>query len=77
MDIVHKKFAKQRYIGLLTVSETQHIVGPFQSFPLSLIPKPGHPGKYRMIQDLSHPRGVTLGSGRDKRRLERQGTKDP
>ena len=57
MDIIHKEFAKQRYIGPLTVSKTQHIVGPFQSFPLSLIPKPGHPGKYHMIQDLSHPRG--------------------
>ena len=57
MDIVHKEFAKQRYIGLLTASETQHIVGPFQSSPLSLIPKPGRPGKYHMIQDLSHLRG--------------------
>ena len=57
MDIIHKEFAKQQYIGPLTASKTQHIVGPFQSSPLSLIPKPGHPGKYRMIQDLLHPRG--------------------
>ena len=56
-NIIHKEFAKQQYIGPLLESETKQILGHFQSFPLSIIPKPGRPGKYRMIQDLSHPRG--------------------
>ena len=56
-DIVHKEFIKQWYIGLLTASEIQQELGRFQSSPLSLIPKLGHPGKHHIIQDLSHPRG--------------------
>lgn len=40
-DIIHKELSKQQYIGLLSLSETQQVVGHFQSSPLSLIPKPG------------------------------------
>ena len=56
-DIIHKEFAKQWYIGLLSESEMKQILGHFQSFLLSIISKPGWPGKYCMIQDLSHLRG--------------------
>jgi hypothetical protein len=35
--------------------EVERIVGPFQSSPLSVIPKPGKPGKFRLIQNLSSP----------------------
>ena len=52
---VHK--ATLAYIGPLSAKDTQWIVGHFQSSPLSLISKPGQPGKYHIIQDLSHPRG--------------------
>lgn len=54
-SIVHKEFTQQWYIGPLTVEEIQCIVGHFQSSPISLIPKPGRPGKYHMIQDLLYP----------------------
>jgi hypothetical protein len=56
-DIVHKKPTKQQYIGPLIGSEIQQAIRHFQTSPLSLIPKLGRPGKYRMIQDLSHPQG--------------------
>ena len=54
-DIIHKELSKHHYIGPLTESEIQRALGHFQTSPISLIPKPGRPGKYRMIQDLSHP----------------------
>jgi hypothetical protein len=53
-DIIHKELMKKCYIGLLTASKIQQTLGHFQSSPLSLIPKPGWPGKYRLIQDFSH-----------------------
>lgn len=53
-NIVHKKFTKSQYIGPLSLSNVQAMVGHFQSSPISIIPKPGRPGKYHMIQDLLH-----------------------
>lgn len=35
--------------------EVIDLIGPFQSSPLSIIPKPNKPGKYRFIQNFSHP----------------------
>jgi hypothetical protein len=37
-----------------------NMIGPFQSSPLSIIPKPGKPGKFRLIQNFSHPYSQTL-----------------
>ena len=42
-EIIKKELAKGRYIS------------PFQSSPLSLIPKPGHPDKFRLVQNFSFP----------------------
>jgi hypothetical protein len=53
--ILHKEFTKQRYIGLFTRDALEALIGCFQSSPLNIIPKPGKPGKYRLIQNLSHP----------------------
>jgi len=53
--IIQLEFEKQRYIGPLSKLEVENLIGPFQTSPLSIIPKPGKPGKFRIIQNLSHP----------------------
>jgi len=53
--IVEKEFQKGRYIGPFSRKELEAIIGPFQSSPLSLVPKPGKPGKYCAVHDFSHP----------------------
>ena len=54
-DIIQSEFDKGRYLGPFSQTELEREIGPFQSSPLSLIPKAGKPGKYRLIQNLSHP----------------------
>lgn len=54
-EIVLVEFNKGRYLGPFSRSELEAEIGPFQSSPLSLVPKAGKPGKYRLIQNLSHP----------------------
>lgn len=53
--IVKKEFERGRYVGPFTRAQLEDIIGPFQSSPLSLVPKPGKPGRYRLIQNLSYP----------------------
>ena len=55
LEIVDNEFSKGRYWGLYSKADIECIMGPFQTSPLSLIPKPGKPGKFRLIQNLSHP----------------------
>jgi len=52
-EIVDNEFHKGRYWGPFSRMELESIIGPFQTSPLSLIPKPGKPGKFRLIQNLS------------------------
>ncbi|KIO08716.1 hypothetical protein M404DRAFT_57315, partial [Pisolithus tinctorius Marx 270] len=54
-EIVEKEFARGRYLGPFPPHLLEQYIGPFQSSPLSIIPKPGKPGKYRLIQNLSYP----------------------
>ena len=54
-EIVHKEITKGRYIGPLPFADIENILGPYQSSPLSLIPKPGRPDKFRLIQNFSFP----------------------
>ena len=54
-DIIQSEFNKGRYLGPFSKEELENEIGPFQSSPLSLVPKPGKPGKYRLIQNLSYP----------------------
>lgn len=54
-EIVQAEFTKGRYIGPFSKEELEDEIGSFQSSPLSLVPKAGKPGKYRLIQNLSHP----------------------
>ena len=54
-DIISKELAKGRYIRPFLAADLVHTIGPFQSSPLSLIPKPGRLGKFRLVQNLSFP----------------------
>lgn len=53
--ILHREFSTGRYIGPLSKSETETLIGPFQSAPLSMVPKPGKPGRFRVVQNLPFP----------------------
>ena len=57
-EIVDIEFRKGRYWGPYSKEELESIIGPFQTSPLSLIPKLGRPGKFRLIQNLSYPRNI-------------------
>jgi hypothetical protein len=54
-NMIQVEFDKGRYIGPFSRSDLEAEIGPFQSSPLSLVPKAGKPGKFRLIQNLSHP----------------------
>jgi len=56
--IVENEFRKKRYIGPFSQAKLKALIGPFQSLPLSLVPKPGKPGKYRGVHDFSHPHSL-------------------
>lgn len=58
-EIVNTEFQKGRYWGPFSKTELENIIGPFQTSPLSLIPKSGKPGKFRLIQNLSYPRNLS------------------
>ena len=57
--IVNTEFHKGRYWGLYSKMELESIIGPFQTSPLSLIPKARKPGKFHLIQKLSYPCNLT------------------
>jgi hypothetical protein len=60
-DIVRIEFTKGRYLGPFSQAELERAIGPFQTSPLSLVPKPGKPGKFRLIQNLSFPHSPSRG----------------
>jgi hypothetical protein len=53
--LIQIEFKKDRYLGPLSRTELEELIGPFQTSLLNTIPKPGKPGKFRLIQNLSHP----------------------
>lgn len=57
-EIVNIEVQKGRYWGPYSRIELEDIMGPFQTSPLSLVPKAGRPGKFRLIQNLSYPRNL-------------------
>ena len=59
-EMVSTEFRKGRYIGPCTRQEVETLIGPFQSSPLSWVPKPGKPGKYRAVHNFSFPHAPTL-----------------
>jgi hypothetical protein len=54
-EIVQAELQKGRYVGPITLEEVESLLGAFHTSPLSIIPKPGQPGKFRIIQNLSSP----------------------
>ena len=54
-NTIQKEITKGRYIGPFPLPLIYDTLGPFQSSPLSLIPKPGRPGKFRLVQNFSFP----------------------
>lgn len=54
-DIVTNEIRKGRYIGTFTAKELEILIGPFQTLPFSIIPKPGRPGLFRVLQNFSYP----------------------
>jgi len=54
-SIIQKELEKGRFIGPFTAKNLEELIGPFQSSPLSIIPKPGKPGKFRIVQNFSFP----------------------
>ncbi|GJE98771.1 hypothetical protein PsYK624_150070 [Phanerochaete sordida] len=53
--ILSKEFSKRRYLGPFTQAELEATIGPFQSSPLSLVPKPHRPDAFRLVQNFSFP----------------------
>ena len=53
--IVHNKMQKGHYIGPISGKDVEALIGPFQSSPFLVIPKPGRVGKYCNIQNYSFP----------------------
>ena len=51
--IIQKEFRKNRYIGPFPPADLELLIGPFQSSPLSIVPKPGKPGRFRLVQNFS------------------------
>ena len=54
LSLINKEFSLGRYLGPFSRTQLEHIIGPFQTSPLSLVPKPNS-SNYRLIQNLSFP----------------------
>jgi len=52
---IEKERSMGRYLGPFSRTELEHLIGPFRTSPLGLVPK-STPGSFRMIQDMSFPR---------------------
>ena len=54
-EIRRNEFAKARYLGPCSKHEVEALIGPFQTSPIAIIPKPGKPGKFHAVHNFSHP----------------------
>jgi hypothetical protein len=54
-EIMDHEFSCGRYIGPFSKVEVEELLSPFQSLPLSLIPKPGNADKYRAVHNFYFP----------------------
>ena len=54
-SIVRDELRKQRYLGPFAQRELEQLIGPFQSSPISLVPKPHKPDVFRLVQNFSYP----------------------
>lgn len=55
LKIVRKEITKGRYIAPLSRASVERFIGPFQSSPLSIIPKPNRDDEFRLLQNYSFP----------------------
>ena len=53
--IIDSKFTAGCYICLFSQNQLERALGPFQSSPLSLVPKMTSPGTYHAVHNFSHP----------------------
>ena len=58
-EMVANEFNKGRYIGPCSQQEVESLIGPFQSSPLSWVPKAGKPDKFRAVHNFSYPHTPT------------------
>lgn len=59
VENIDKEFQAGRYFGPYSRKEVEALIGPFQSSPLSLCPKPDKPDKFRAVHDFSYPHNST------------------
>ena len=52
---INSEFEAGRYIGPFTRRQVESALGPFQTSPLSLVPKMSKPGVFRAVHNFSHP----------------------
>ena len=52
---IHHEFAVGRYVGPFTRAQLEPELGPFQTSPLSFVPKTSKPGTFRAVHNFSYP----------------------
>ena len=57
--IINLEITKQRYLGPITRNDMESLIGPFQTSPFSIIPKPGRPDNFRILQNYSFPHNIS------------------
>lgn len=59
-DSITQEIRKGRYLGPFSAETLELLIGPFQSSPFSIMPKPGRPGFFRLLQNFSFPHVPTI-----------------
>lgn len=52
LEIVQAEFGKGHYIGPLSRASLESLIGPFQTSPFAIIPKPAKIGKFHILQNF-------------------------
>jgi hypothetical protein len=52
--------AKDLALGHLAKVHISQVVSPLRIHPIALVPKPGQPGKFRLITNISSPAGTSV-----------------
>jgi hypothetical protein len=53
--VMEKELSTGRWLGPYSRTVIEAALGPFQTSPISMIPKSGKPGKFRLLENLSYP----------------------
>ncbi|GAV98639.1 reverse transcriptase ribonuclease h [Lentinula edodes] len=53
--VMRNEISTGRWLGPYTQETIERVLGPFQTSPISMIPKSDKPGKYRLLENLSYP----------------------